>query len=189
MRRLRFIASVSLMLFVLSAAALAQTSKGFVVGTIVDQNTAAVAGATVKITNIDTGVVRETVTQADGSFRLDAVDPGTYRAEVSAAGFKSAARDRILVAAAQTADLSLPLEVGNPTEVVNVTSNEAIELQTSDGGRINTLNSREITELPVAGLNPVNLVFTLPGVVDPGWFGGRLCARHGVLSQRITTPR
>ena len=172
MRRIRFIASLSLMLVMFSTAALAQTSKGFVVGTMVDQNAAAVAGATVKITNVETGVVRETTTQSDGSFRLDAVDPGTYRTEIVATGFKSAARDRILVAAAQTADLSTALEVGNPSEVVTVSSSESIELQTSDGVRVNTLNSREITELPVVGLNPVNLVFTLPGVVDPGALAG-----------------
>jgi len=163
---------LSLMLLALSPAAMAQTSKGFVAGTIIDQNAAAVAGAAVKITNTETGVVRETVTQSDGSFRLDAVDPGTYRAEIAATGFKSAARERILVAAAQTADLSTALEVGNPSETVTVSSSDAIELQTADGVRVNTLNSREITELPVAGLNPVNLVFTLPGVVDPGALAG-----------------
>src|SRR5688572_22376384 len=172
MRRLSFIACVSFVLLALSTAALAQTSKGFVVGTIVDQNAAAVSGATVKITNSETGVVRETVTQGDGSFRLDAVDPGTYRVEVNATGFKSAARDRVLVAAAQTADVSTALEVGNPAEIVTVTSNETIELQTSDGTRVNAIGTREITELPVAGLNPVILVFTLPGVVDPGGLAG-----------------
>jgi len=112
-----FLATV-LMLFALSAVAVAQTSKGFVVGTIVDQNGAAVAGATVKITNAETGVIRETTTQTDGSFRLDAVDPGTYRAEIGGSGFKSATRENILVAAAQHTDLSTPLEVGNPSEVV-----------------------------------------------------------------------
>jgi outer membrane receptor protein involved in Fe transport len=76
------------------------------------------------------------------------------------------------VAAAQTSDLSTALEVGNPSEVVTVSSSDTIELQTSDGVRVNTLNSREITELPVVGLNPVNLVFTLPGVVDPGALAG-----------------
>ncbi len=166
-----FLATV-LMLFALSAVAVAQTSKGFVVGTIVDQNGAAVAGATVKITNAETGVIRETTTQTDGSFRLDAVDPGTYRAEIGGSGFKSATRENILVAAAQHTDLSTPLEVGNPSEVVTVTSGTPIELQTTDGTRVNTLNTREITELPVAGLNPVNLVFTLPGVVDPGALAG-----------------
>lgn len=172
MARPKFTVAAILMLFALSIVALAQTSKGFVVGTIVDTNGAAVAGAAIKITNNDTGVMRETVSQSDGSFRLDAVDPGTYRAEISAGNFKTATRDSFVVAAAQNTDLSTPLEVGNPTETVNISSSDLIELQTTDGTRVNTLNSREITELPVAGLNPVNLVFTLPGVVDPGGLAG-----------------
>lgn len=162
----------AMLLLALGTAALAQTSKGFVIGTIVDPNGAAVAGAAVKITSAETGVVRETVTQSDGSFRLDAVDPGTYTAEVTASGFKTATRTNVVVSAAQTADISTPLELGNPSETVNISSGETIELQTADGTRVNTLNTREITELPVAGLNPVNLVFTLPGVVDPGALAG-----------------
>lgn len=172
MTRLRFTGMAILMLFAMSISALAQTSKGFVVGIIVDQNSAAVSGATAKITNIETGVVRETVTQSDGSFRLDAVDPGNYRGEVSAAGFKNSTRDRFIVAAAQSSDLSTSMEVGNPSETVTVASSDLIELQSTDGTRVNTLNTREIMELPVANLNPVNLVFTLPGVVDPGGLAG-----------------
>ncbi|HEX7997522.1 MAG TPA: carboxypeptidase regulatory-like domain-containing protein [Pyrinomonadaceae bacterium] len=172
MARPKFTITAILMVLVLSLNALAQTSKGFVVGTILDPNGAAVAGATVKITNTETGVMRETVTQTDGSFRLDAVDPGTYRAEITATGFKTATRDTIVVAAAQNTDLSTALEVGNPSETVNISSSELIELQSTDGTRVNTLNTREITELPVVGLNPVNLVFTLPGVVDPGGLAG-----------------
>lgn len=172
MARPKFIIGTILMLFALSVVALAQTSKGFVLGTLVDPNGAAIAGATVKITNLETGVVRETVTQTDGSFRLDAVDPGTYRAEITASGFKTVTRESFVVAAAQNSDISSALEVGNPSETVNISSSDLIELQTTDGTRVNTLNQREITELPVAGLNPVNLVFTLPGVVDPGGLAG-----------------
>jgi outer membrane receptor protein involved in Fe transport len=172
MARFKFTATAILLLFVLSLSALAQTSKGFVVGTAVDQNGAAIAGATVKITNTQTGVTRQTVSQGDGSFRLDAVDPGTYTVDISASGFKTATRAGVVVAAAQTVDVSIPLEVGNPTEVVTISSNDLVELQTADGTRVNTLNTREITELPVAGLNPVNLVFTLPGIVDPGGLAG-----------------
>jgi len=156
----------------LIAPILAQTSKGFVVGTVMDQNGAAIAGATIKITNTQTGVSRSTVSQADGSFRLDAVDPGTYTVDINASGFKTATCSNVLVAAAQTADVSSQLEIGNPNEVVTVSADNLIELQTSDGTRVNTLTSREITELPVVGLNPVNLVFTLPGVVDPGALAG-----------------
>lgn len=160
-----------LLLLVLAPVSLAQTSKGFVVGTIVDPNGAAVAAATIKITNTATGVSRETNTQQDGSYRFDAVDPGTYRLEVSATGFKTANRE-VVVAGAQTAEASFPLEVGNPTETVTVTSAAGVELQTQDGARVNTIGTRQITEMPVQGLNPVNLVFTLPGVSDPGPLAG-----------------
>src|SRR5215203_103597 len=172
MVKMKYLASCTiLMLLVLVPIAMGQTSKGFVVGTVADPNGAAIAAATVKITNTATGTSRETTSQEDGNYRFDAVDPGTYKLEVTVAGFKTATRD-VLVAAAQTAEASIALEVGNPSEIVTVTSGTAVELQTQDGARVNTLESRQITELPVQGLNPVNLVFTLPGVVDPGPLAG-----------------
>lgn len=172
MKSFRFVMAVVCLFAVLSFAASAQTSKGFVVGTVVDSNGAGIGGATIKITNAETGVTRSTVSQDNGSFRLDAVDPGTYAVDISSTGFKSASRSKVLVAAAQTVDVSSALEVGNPNEVVTVSAESLIELQSTDGTRVNTLNTREITGLPVAGLNPVNLVFTLPGVVDPGALAG-----------------
>ncbi len=168
MKGFRFALYAILLISLFSLTGLAQTSKGFVTGTVTDPNGAGIGGATIKITNAETGVNRTTVSQENGSFRLDAVDPGTYTVDISATGFKTATRTNIVVAAAQTADVSSPLEVGNPTEVVTVSAETPIELQVADGTRVNTLNQREITELPVPGLNPVNLVFTLPGVVDPG---------------------
>lgn len=171
MAKLKYLSGCTiLILLVLAPTSLGQTSKGFVVGTVADPNGAAVAAATVKITNTATGVTRETTTQEDGSYRFDAVDPGTYRLDVSATGFKTATRE-VVVLAAQTAEASVPLEVGNPTETVTITSATPVELQTQDGARVNTIGARQITEMPVQGLNPVNLVFTLPGVSDPGPLG------------------
>jgi hypothetical protein len=167
-----FLTAIALVLFALIPnVAQAQTSKGFVVGTVSDQNGAAVSGATVKITNRDTGVTRDTVSQADGTYRLDAVDPGVYAVEITAGGFSTAKVDNITVTAAQTADVPVQLAVGVTTETVDVTAQTEVTLQTSDGARVNTIDRREITELPVLGLNPVNLVFTLPGVVNPGGLG------------------
>ncbi|HJT68077.1 MAG TPA: carboxypeptidase regulatory-like domain-containing protein [Pyrinomonadaceae bacterium] len=172
MERLKYLITCAIFLvLVIVPTTMAQTSKGFVVGTVTDPNGAAIAAANIKITNAATGVTRETVSQQDGSYRLDAVDPGTYKVEVSATGFKTATRE-VVVAAAQTAEAVFPLEVGNPTEVVTVTSGTGIELQTQDGARVNSVGTRQITELPVQGLNPVNLVFTFPGVVDPGPLAG-----------------
>ena len=172
MARVKYLSSsIVLILLVLVPVTFGQTSKGFVVGTVADPNGASVAGAAIKITNTATGLSRETKSQEDGSYRFDAVDPGTYKVEITATGFKTATRD-VVVAGAQTADASIALEIGNTSEVVTVTSGTAVELQTQDGARVSTLGTRQITELPVQGLNPVNLVFTLPGVVDPGPLAG-----------------
>ena len=169
--KFRLIATVS-MLLALSAVALAQTSKGFVVGNIVDPNGAVIVGANVKITNVSTGVSRETVSASDGSFRIDAVDPGTYKVEVSQTGFKTVTRENVIITSAQTTTAQFQLEVGTQSEVVNVTSGNDVILQTQDGARVNTLSKREITDLPTPALNPTSIVFTLPGVVDPGPLAG-----------------
>src|SRR5919206_4757664 len=98
MSKLKYLSACTiLMLLVLVPSTMGQTSKGFVVGTIADPNGAAVPAATVKITNTATGATRETTTQEDGSYRFDAVDPGTYRLEVTATGFKTATRHVIVL--------------------------------------------------------------------------------------------
>ena len=166
------IACVVFVLLAFSSSLLAQTSKGFLVGNVVDTSGAVIAGANVKITNTSTGVTRDTVSGPDGTFRLDAVDPGAYRVEVSQTGFKTTVTDNIVVGASQTTSVSIKLDIGTQTEVVNVTSGVDVILQTQDGARVNTLSRREITELPTPALNPANVVFTLPGVVEPGPLAG-----------------
>ena len=87
MSKLQRLVAALATLLALSASIAAQTSKGFVVGNVTDPNGAAVTGATVRVTNVATGTARQTVTQGDGSYRLDAVDPGTYKLEISSSGF------------------------------------------------------------------------------------------------------
>jgi hypothetical protein len=149
-----------------------QTSKGFIVGNITDPDGAVIVGANVKIVNVSTGVSRETVSTSDGSFRIDAVDPGTYRVEVGQTGFKTATRANVVVVVSQTTTVPFQLEVGIRSELVEVSSGADLVLQTQDGARVNTLSKREITDLPTPALNPTSIVLTLPGVVDPGPLAG-----------------
>ena len=163
---MKFILSFLVGLLCVSAS-LGQTSKGFIVGKIADPNGAAIPNATVTATNAATGAVRTTTSQESGDYRLDAVDPGTYTLQISASGFTNARNDSVVVAATQTAEVNVQLSVGGATASVNVVSGESsVELQTTDGSRSNTLEQRQITELPIANLNPTNLVYTLPGVSD-----------------------
>ncbi|HET7285996.1 MAG TPA: carboxypeptidase regulatory-like domain-containing protein, partial [Pyrinomonadaceae bacterium] len=172
MRRFNFKIVAALMLLVFSVNAFAQTSKGFVVGDIVDPTGAAIGGATIRITNASTGITRETMSASDGTFRIDAIDPGSYKIEVSQSGFKTATRENVVVVAAQTTTAQFQLQVGEPSEIVTVASAEEVMLQAQDGARVNTLSRHELNDLPVPALNPANLVFTLPGVVDPGPLAG-----------------
>jgi outer membrane receptor protein involved in Fe transport len=168
----RLLASALTLVLALGSIALAQSSKGIVVGILTDPQNARVAGADVKITNTETNVTRETTSTGEGTFRFDAVDPGTYTVTVNAVGFRGTTATDVKVLAAQTADLSFSLNVGVEENVVNVTAGDDVALQTQDGSRSNTLNRTQITELPIANLNPTALVFTLPGVADPGPLSG-----------------
>jgi hypothetical protein len=179
LRKIRSLAYVTTLLimsgFVLplaSSSVLAQSSKGIVAGTVTDPSGAVVGGATIKIINKATNVSRETKSSSDGNYRLDAVDPGSYKIDVSATGFKTISRDDVIVEAAQANTIDVALEVGAESEVVNINADSTVILQKQDGARTSTLESRQIVDLPIAALNPVNLVFTLPGVTNPGVLAG-----------------
>ncbi len=111
----RFIA-IAAMILALTSSAFAQTSKGFFVGNIADQNGALVSGATIKITNVSTGVARVTTSTDDGSFRFDAIDPGTYKIEISQPGFKTITREGLIISAAQTTTANFLLQAGTQTD-------------------------------------------------------------------------
>jgi hypothetical protein len=105
----RFIA-IAAMILALTSSAFAQTSKGFFIGNVVDQNRAVVSGAVVKITNASTRVSRMATSTDDGSIRFDAIDPGTYRIEISQPGFKTITRDGLIITANQTTTANFLLE-------------------------------------------------------------------------------
>src|ERR1700752_3590005 len=84
------------------ASAVAQSSKGILVGAVTDPAGALLSEAKIKIVNKATGVERDTVSSGDGLYRLDAVDPGVYALTVSVAGFKTLTIDNVLIASGQS---------------------------------------------------------------------------------------
>lgn len=142
----------------------AQTSRGTVNGVVTDPNGAVVAGATVTLKSQTTTLERSTTTNSEGIYRFDAVDPGMYSATFSSAGFGNFTKTGIPVNAGQTATVDAQLQVGGQEIVVNVTSEAGILLQTEAPVRGGNINQTQVSELPVAGRNPVALALTLPGV-------------------------
>jgi protocatechuate 3,4-dioxygenase beta subunit len=84
-----------LFLFVSAVPAFAQNNKGTIVGTVKDPSGAVVAGATVTVTNTETGEAREATTGDDGTYTVPSIDPGQYRVEIVAPGFQTVVRENV----------------------------------------------------------------------------------------------
>src|SRR5262245_365111 len=109
-----------LLLVLLCASAIAQTSRGTLTGIVTDSTNAVVAAATVRLTDTATGVTRQTTTNAAGIYRFDAVDLGTYNLSVQAKGFATQSQTGIAIVAAHTLNIDISLRVGASTETVTV---------------------------------------------------------------------
>jgi len=151
-------------LFGFSLMAAAQTSRGTVSGIVTDPTEAVIPGATVTLTNVETDVTRDSVTNGEGVYRFDAVDLGTYNVVITSTGFGSLTKTSVIVNANQTSSVDAQLAPGGQNISVDVTAESGAALQTEAPVRGGNISARQITELPIASRNPVSLALTLPGV-------------------------
>ena len=104
-----------------AAGALAQQTSGNVTGRILDQQGAAIPGATVTARNTETGLSRSEVSDAEGVFRLNALPVGTYDITAELQGFTAAPAKQIPINVSQTITLDFSMRVASLTESVTVT--------------------------------------------------------------------
>jgi hypothetical protein len=150
----------------LALVAHAQTSRGTVTGTVLDQSGAAVAGVAVSLTGMETGVKLSTMSNDAGVYRFDAVDLGTYELQAARPGFRTYAGSGILVEANRVTTFDPRLEVGTTEARVEV-NGEASEMLVRDSPlRGGNFQSHDVRDLPLPGLNPLSLTRTLPGATD-----------------------
>ena len=145
----------------------AQNSYGSAVGTITDHSGAVVAGANVKLTNVDTGDFRTATTNAAGDYQFLNLPPGNYKIDVENSGFKHFVRTNVVVQVQGSTRVDAALELGNVSETVEVTS-QAPLLETQQATIGQVVAGRAVTELPLNGRNVFNLLALSPGVVPQG---------------------
>jgi hypothetical protein len=149
---------------VLSASLAAQAVTGTILGTITDTSGAAVPGATVTLTNVNTGLVRTLVTDANGEYTAPSLPTGKYKMAAELPGFKTASVSEIDLGVDQKVRVSARLEVGTVSETVTVAAASPL-VQTSTSELGTTVSEEQIKTLPLNGRNFVNLTRTVPGVV------------------------
>jgi hypothetical protein len=132
-------------LLAVSAPVWAQKTVGEVRGTVADSSGAVLPGATVTLTNVNTGFTRDLVTDAKGDFVFPVVDPGQYRIDVALQGFRKYSQT-LSVSALETASVLPKLSVGGLEEAVEVTAiGEGVN--TTSGGTSHTMQ-KEVLEIP-----------------------------------------
>ena len=148
-------------------ASQAQVLYGSLVGNVKDTSGATMPGATVTITNNDTKLTRETVTNSTGGYDFATVPTGSYTVKLTQQGFKSITRNNVLVTLNGVTRVDLVASVGAVSESVEVTA-ETTLLKTDRAEVSAELTAKPLQELPVTlGRNYQNLFRTLPGFTPP----------------------
>ena len=147
--------------------AFGQGSAGSLSGTVTDPKGAVVAGATVTVKNAATNQEFSTQTNNDGGFKIPTLSSGVYTATIVATGFKQAAVTDIKIDVGKASTINVELEVGSANETVTVVGGGEL-LQTQSATVGTTLTGRQISDLPTASRDALDLVLAMPGTTTPG---------------------
>jgi len=163
MKATRSLAFVLTMVFSLAGYLVAQTSEGRILGTVVDQSGAVIAGAKITVTNTATNVSRRLVTTSAGEYVAPNLDPGPYSVTAEMGGFKKAVSTQFVLEVSRDVRIDLKLQPGAVTETVEVNA-EGELADTTDATLNGVLSNKAISELPVQGRDFQNLLELHPGV-------------------------
>jgi hypothetical protein len=169
-----------LVLFICPAPARGQAdvSSATLKGTVVDPNGSVVAGATVTVTSVDRGIAKTVKSNSEGVYHIPLLQPGAYRLDVEAQGFAKEQVKNVQLTVGEILVYDVHLRVGGVTTVVDVTTDAPL-LEVEQTQQANTINQRQVEDLPNIGRNFTQAVFTLPGVApseatrvqNPGFTG------------------
>ncbi len=146
------------------APAWAQSGTASIRGQVVDQQAAAVPGATVTLSRPETGSARTAVTDAEGLYQFLGVPPGVYHLTVELTGFNTARVENVELRVDSELRQNVELAVGDLSETLTVQAESPL-INTSDAAMGNTFDERAITELPVEARSVVELLSLQPGSV------------------------
>nr|MBA3440585.1 carboxypeptidase regulatory-like domain-containing protein [Pyrinomonadaceae bacterium] len=162
--------SLSLLLFLAAGTVteiLGQSvTSSTLLGNVTDSSGAAVVGATVRATEVNTGVSRSVQTDQAGNYTVPYLTPGLYRVEVEGSGFKKLLRGDIELLVGAPLRVDAALEPGSVNETVEVTA-ESPMLKTDRADVSQSFSTKQVRELPIANRNYQALAGLLPGVTPP----------------------
>ena len=145
--------------------AFAQVATGTISGNVKDNSGAAVPGATVTATHVDTQVSKTTTTDAEGHYALTLLPLGSYTLEITLSGFKNLSQTGILLEVGRNARLDATIEPGNVQEVVSVRASAPL-VETTNTALSRTVGQNEVLNLPLVNRDLYSLLTITGGVTS-----------------------
>ncbi|MFY9528572.1 MAG: carboxypeptidase-like regulatory domain-containing protein [Candidatus Acidiferrales bacterium] len=134
-------------------------------GTVTDQSSATVSGASVTVKNLETGAVRTTTTTEAGRYLVFSLPIGDYEVRVTKQGFAEEIRTGIRLVVGQDASVDLTLRVGGISQQIKVDSDAPlVSVTTSDISGL--VGERQVKDLPLNGRSYDLLLPLNPGIVN-----------------------
>ena len=144
--------------------------SGNIEGDVQDSSGAALPKATLTLTNVATDAKKTTNSDSSGVYHFVSLPPGEYKLSVSASGFSAVAAE-ITLLTGQTLNVPIQMKVGSASESVTVTT-ELPVLNTADSRTQLTIETQELTNLPLQGRSLLTLATIAPGVTGLGLAAG-----------------
>jgi hypothetical protein len=141
----------------------AQEFRAFISGSVTDATGAAVAGAKITVTEVNTATKVESTSDSSGHYNVPFLLPGDYDLSIHADGFKEFIRKGVHLGAGETPLIDARLEVGAAQQAVEVTA--TVPLINNENASIgSTITTKEVEDLPSNGGTPMMLAQFAMGV-------------------------
>lgn len=160
--------------FVCSMSSYAQSTQSSIFGSIRDASGAAIAKASIKLTQTEEGTTRATETNAAGDYQFQNIKPGHYTLIVEAAGFERWSVYGTTLASRQQLRLDATLSIGAVAQQITVSGGDVSAIATDTPSISAVFNNEDALNLPTnsragsAGTSGLSLIGTLPGVQTEG---------------------
>lgn len=169
---------MALLLYPIAISAQLGTT-GQITGSVTDQSGGVIPGATITVTQVETGAKRTAITTDQGSYSVLNLGIGVYNVVITKTGYKETSVSNVVVNVENVTRQDVALQTGGVNEVVNITA-DAIQIETQTGTVGEVVTGEQVRELPLNGRSFTQLTQLQPGVSaannfdskSKGLFGG-----------------
>ncbi len=153
-----------MLLFACASSLYAQFGTGTLNGTVADPTGAAIAGAALMLTDLDTNQSRTIQADNRGHYSVPDLKIGRYSLRAQAAGFGTVTKDGIQITVGAQLTVDLSLMAGTITTQVEVTTDAQNQINATSGEQSTLIDPKQIRDLPLNGRNFEQLILLAPGV-------------------------